>query len=507
MAAPLTGSALPVSIGEGYAIRAPGVRGVADLQRPRSGDERARSRAPRDGTPALEDALRQTNVRETREVELILEPRREAGLPSSARGTAGAQNIELQVPDLGPEVGQLVLACDEAGVLTWHLPVDQQQRVEPPASRGAGGVKRFVIPAIHPAPPPPGAALQRGLIGMAGRKLLKVLVYPVVDPVIGRISETFAERWEERHRPYGLRTFTPDTFRQPRTDPLSAVDWDALQEGRSLLFIHGTFSTAHGAFNLIADGPFTALFDRYRGRVFAYDHFTLSHDPRRNVEWFLQQLPAGPPLEVDIVCHSRGGLVARTLSEQPSAFGLDTSRLAVRRVVFVGVPNGGTLLAHPDHMVTMIDRLTTALNLFPSGAITETLEAIITTVKVVGHGALGGLDGLASMRPGGAFLTRLNQGAPVGDGYYAIAADYTPTDEGLRALIAGSLVDGVLDRVFEDVGNDLVVPEPGVYSANGSGAFPIPEARVLRVPANAGVLHTTFFGYEPACAKISEWLA
>lgn len=507
MAAPLSGSSQPVPIGEGYAIRAPGIRGVADLQRPRSGGERARSRAPRDGTPALEDALRQTNVTETREVELILQPRREAGLPSSARGTEGAQNIELQVPDLGPEIGQLVLACDEAGVLTWHLPVDREQRVEAPASRGAGGVKRFVIPGVQPAPPPPEAAVQRGLIAIAGRKLLKVLVYPVLDPVIGRISETFAERWEARYRPYGLRMFTPDTFRQPQAVRLSAGDWDALRAGRSLLFIHGTFSTAHGAFSLFADGPFKALFDRYAGRVFAFDHFTLSHDPRRNVEWLLAQLPAGRPLEVDIVCHSRGGLVARTLSEQPSVFGVDTSRIAVRRIVFVGVPNGGTLLTNPDHMVAMIDRLTTALNLFPGGAITETLEAIITTVKVVGHGALGGLDGLASMRPGGEFLTRLNQGAPVGDGYYAIAADYTPTDQGLRALIAGSLVDGVVDRVFEEVGNDLVVPEPGVYGSNGSAAFPIPDSRVLRVPASAGVLHTTFFGHQQACAKISEWLA
>jgi hypothetical protein len=111
------------------------------------------------------------------------------------------------------------------------------------------------------------------------------------------------------------------------------------------------------------------------------------------------------------------------------------------------------------------------------------------------------------MRPGGPFLERLNHGAPVGDGYYAIAADYEPTDQGLRALVARSVADRVLDRVFEDVGNDLVVPEPGVYSANGSGAFPIPEGRVLRVPAKAGVLHTTFFGHEPACAKLAEWLA
>ena len=505
MAAPLTGSSQPVPIGEGYAVRAPGIVGVADLQHPRSHGERARSRSPRDGTPALEEALANTNVTETREVELTLQPRRPGATAAVGRGAAGGETIELEVPDLGPAVGQVVLATDEAGVMTWHLPLDMPVAGTPGATRGTGAKKRFRIPATQPAPPP-GTAANRGLIGMAGRKLLKVLVYPIVDPAIGAISEAFAERWETSRRPYGLRMFTPEAFRQPGAAPLSAADWAALQGGRSLLFVHGTFSTAHGAFNLIADPVFRSLFDRYEGRVFAFNHFTLSHDPHRNVDWLLQQLPSGPPLEVDIICHSRGGLVARTLAEQPPVAGVDAARIAVRRIVFVGVPNAGTLLANPDHMITMIDRFTTALNLFPSGAITETLEAIITTVKVLGHGALNGLDGLASMRPGGAFLTALNQGAPAGDGYYAIASDYEPAEQGLRALLTGSLADNVLDRIFENAGNDLVVPESGVYSANGSGAFPIPESRVLRVPPAAGVLHTTFFGHAPACAKIAEWL-
>lgn len=506
MATPLSGSAQPVSLGEGYAIRAPGIRGVAELHRPRSGSERARSRAPRDGTSALEEAFQQTGVTEVREIELGLEPWREVPRPRDARGTQDATTIELQVPDLGPETGQLVLACDERGVLTWHLPVGGQGAAVP-ATRGASGVKRFVIPATPPVSPPAGAAPRRGLLGMIGRKLLKVLVYPVTDPIIGRISDVFAERWEERHRPYGLRRFTPELFRQRQSEPLSAGDFDDLRKGRSLLFIHGTFSTAHGAFNQIADATFRELFDRYQGRVFAFNHFTLSHDPRQNVEWLLSNVPSGAPLAVDIVCHSRGGLVARALTEQPSAFGLDTSRFVARKIVFAGVPNGGTLLAHPDHMVSMIDRLTSALNLFPTGPITEMLESIITAVKVVGHGALEGLDGLSSMQPGGSFLARLNAGTPAADGYYAIAADYEPTADGLRALIAGTLADGVLDRVFEDVGNDLVVPEPGVYSANGCGAFPIPESRLLRVPGTAGVLHTTIFGHEAAGRKMLEWLS
>ena len=56
--ATLTGSTQPISLGEGYALRAPGIRGSADLERPRTQSERSRSRSPRDGTTALDEALR-----------------------------------------------------------------------------------------------------------------------------------------------------------------------------------------------------------------------------------------------------------------------------------------------------------------------------------------------------------------------------------------------------------------------------------------------------------------
>jgi hypothetical protein len=70
----LNGSPQPVSLGGGYAIRAPGVRGTADLERPRPAADRARSRTPADGTDALARALAATNVTEVRQVELRLQP-------------------------------------------------------------------------------------------------------------------------------------------------------------------------------------------------------------------------------------------------------------------------------------------------------------------------------------------------------------------------------------------------------------------------------------------------
>ena len=500
---PLTGTAQPIPLGEGYAVRAPGIQGEATLQRPHT--DASRAGRTDEGTAALDEAFVSTNVTEIRQIEVRVRPT--AGPPpvEPIRSVDAQEMLELQVPDLGPETGQAVLACDESGVLTWHLP-EAGPAPAGTGARGTGPTRRFLIPSTPISAPTPAPGESRSMIGAVGRKLLKVLVYPVTDPILGVISDSFSERWESRNRPYGLRNMSPDDFRLKGAGALQAADWSRLATGRALLMVHGTFSTAHGAFAALPDATFQELHTRYGGRVLAFNHFTLAHDPRQNVEWLLSHLPNDVRLEVDIVCHSRGGLVARTLAEQPSVFGLDTSRVKVRRVVFVGVPNQGTSLADPEHMVKMLDRLTSALNLFPTGLVTEVLEAIITAVKLIGHGALKGLEGLASMRPDGQFLKELNVGQPAGVEYYGIAADYEPRADGLKALVAGKVADTVIDRVFQQVANDLVVPEPGVYSRNGSGAFPIPRDRLLRLPAAEGVMHTAMFGHPQTGVRLAEWL-
>jgi hypothetical protein len=504
----LSGTAVPVQLGEGrYAILAPGLRGSATLTRPPDAATRARSRSREDGTDALDQAFSATGITEVRRVEVVLQPIPGPAPASVLRSSSGDEAIELQVPDLGPEVGQLVLAIDENDALTWHPPVDAGLQVQTPTTRGTGGVKRFRIPARPPAVAPESkATVQRSLIGSLGRKLLKVLVYPITDPIVGAVGEAFASHWEAKHRAPLVRACTPTNRRIPRDAALTPQDWSRLGSGRALFFVHGTFSTAHGAFDSIPDAVFASLYRRYGGRVFAYDHPTMATDPIENVRWLLGQVPPGVQLNVDIVCHSRGGLVSRTLAENPRAFRLEASAWRVHRLVLVAVPNQGTLLADPDHMVAMIDRLTTALNVMPTGPIVETLETLITAVKVIGHGALKALTGLASMRPGGEYLSQLNQGSPDNRGYRAVSVDFEPQGGALGAVIGQRLADHVLDTVFEDAPNDLVVPEHGVWAANGSRAFPIGESALLRVPASAGVIHTTVFGHAPVGESLLAWL-
>ncbi|MEA2488829.1 MAG: hypothetical protein QOH21_621 [Acidobacteriota bacterium] len=504
---PLNGSAQPVDLGFGYALRAPGLRGTVTARDGRQPGTRA---AETSATEALDEAFRHTDVQEARTIELAVTA---APLPPAAaplRTSRGDDAFELDVPAPGPGRGQIVMASNEAGAIHWILPEPESEHAAVANNRDSGPRRRFRIPREIVQAPLDGQS-SRGLLTWARRKILKVLVYPLTDPIVGAFADHYARQWEEANRPYGVRWFTPQDYDQPHGRALTAADWKTLAGGRTLLFVHGTFSTAHSGFAGIDRAKMQELSDRYDGRMIAFNHFTLSDAPDRNVARLLEAMPPGLRLpDVDIICHSRGGLVARTLAENPTAFDIATERIDVKRIVFVAVPNNGTLLANPTHMVQMIDRLTTILNVIPTNFVTEFLEGMITAVKVIGHGGLKALDGLAAMNPDthvNQFLRKLNSTGTKGAvRYFAMTSDYEPVDAALRSVTWMRRADAVIDRVFEDAANDLVVPTLGVYDTNGSAYFPLGTDVLLPFDRKAGVIHTAFFQEKEAQNAILNWL-
>jgi hypothetical protein len=491
----LDGSASPVTVEPGYTLQAPGLIGEATSAPPRG--PAVRGGGPEEATVALDDALAAAGLREARTI--VLDVREQpAAAPSTARTrSTGEEGLELETPDLGPDRGQVVLAIDEDGVMTWTHPEPSDGQA---ARRGTGST-RFVI-RRHVPTPSVEAAPTRGLARAVGHKLLKVLVYPLTDPLLGAVGSSFAAAWERRRRPYGLRTFLPDEHRSPPTAVLDAAAVRSLTDGPTLLFLHGTFSTSHAAFGGLAGETLAALHEQYQGRVLAFDHPTLSVAPERNVEWLLEALPAGRALRLDVVAHSRGGLVGRVLAG--ALGGIDG--VHVRRLVFGATPNLGTALTDADHLVHLLDRMTTMLNLLPPGpasAVTATLEAIVTVVKVLGRAGLAGLDGLAAMQPGGSLIQRLNT-ASVGspEESFALAADFTPSG-GLRSLLTAGVVGAAADRVFGEP-NDVVVPTAGVYDATGPG-FPVDVARRVRFDG-ASVWHGALFRQPETASALCAWL-
>ncbi len=482
---------LPVTVGA-VTLRTPGLQGEATAHQPGTEGMRAAELSTAELDAALQEAGAETL--QTIELEGTLEV--DVGAVPTRSTSFGEPAIEVTVPDPGDAFGQVVLSIDEAGVTTWNLARDDSLAVD--VTRGAAArtyvVRRYV-------PTTPSGAEVRGLIGAIGKKILKVVVFPLLDPLVGAVGEYFVKRWENAKRPYAIRAFGPDDHGDETAPAIDGPGWERLSAGRALLMVHGTFSRASAAFGSIPAQDVSALGGLYGGRVFAFDHPTLSVDPRHNAEWFLSQVPDGTSLDVDIVCHSRGGLVARSLAEKQAAFSLGSRTLRVGKIVFAAAPNDGTPLADTKYMNDFIDSYTTILNLFPDNGVTFVLEGIVAVLKQLAVDTVKGLDGLQSMVKAGDFLHGWLNSGPAGDErYFALAANYEPVNPGLAAYAA----DRLLDAIFK-VGNDLVVPTTSPYEANGAGLFPI-EDRLEFGPAD-GVMHSGYFANATARRQIMDWLA
>jgi hypothetical protein len=481
----------PVELG-GVTLMATGIAGDARLHE-RSG----RALAAELGAGTLIGALEESGVEIRHTVELA----HAQEVAPSSRSAGDEPSLDLTLRDPGPNHGQMLMATDELGLVSWHFAAPAEAAAA--GSRGAGapapdGRRTYRIAARVPLSAP--AAGARGVIGFVGSKLFKELVFPLVDPVLGAVGAAFAGRWEASKRPYRVRQFTPDDYMRSTAVEIDGDGWRRLSAGRALLFVHGTFSRAHSAFGTMPRDFIETLHQRYEGRVFALDHFTLSQDPRQNVDWLLDRLPGDVRLDLDIICHSRGGLVSRVLSEKQGELNTGSRSLRVGRVIFVGSPNAGTVLADPAHMGDLIDTYTNLLNFIPDAGVSDMLAGVVTVAKTLAVGAVGGLKGLQSMQPAGPFGKWLNSGGRAGDTrYFALSSDFTPSDSGLVHLAKNRL----MDLVFKGP-NDLVVPTDGVFAENGSGFFPIEDRLVFT--GSDSVAHTAFFTKRAVREKIMEWI-
>lgn len=485
-----TGNDVPVG---GVVLRTPGLGGVAESYSPAEGG----LRGPDDADEDVATLLREQEIERIETIE-ISEAFEEAGAGETARRTAYDEPaIEVDVSAPNEDYEQVVLYTDESGVTTWNFARDEAGAQD--VRRGAGN-RTYVLRRYVPSSTAEGAL--RGPLGNLGSKFIRVLAFRIFDPVLGALSDFFVDEWEKRKHPHRLRTFTVGD-KAADGETLHGDDLAFYRQGRALLVIHGTGSSTAGGLGGMDPDVLQQLHDRYEKRVFAFDHPTVGTAPRANATWLLQELE-GQGWDVDIVSHSRGGLVARMLIEQASALGLMPGKISVRRVVFAGVPNAGTPLADMEHMQAFVDSYTTMLNLLGHGVpIAATLGSIVAVVKQLAASAINGLDGLQSMDPDGTFLTGLNTGPAGPEAYYALASNYEPPPgSGL-----GALRDAITDNVFEKQPNDLIVPTKGVYKlADTASSARFPVTKVHEFAAGDAVDHSAYFRHPVGAAQIYTWL-
>lgn len=489
----------PVVEGD-FLIESPGIRGRTTARATRTAV--TRSDIPLDANIARAIAVQGGTVRSVLLFDQLDVVAEEPTRPTRA-GASPGRSILAGLPRPGPQEVHALLSVDEADgerVLQWVFPES------PPKSRRAtraGERDVFVVPVLR-APAPKGRA-RRGIGGWIAKKAIAWVVLPVARRLTGAAARKLASEWEAKHRPYRVRTFLDQDYRDVKGRDLTKQEWQALAEDRALLVIHGTLDRASSSFGSLPKDLVTAFHASYGGRVFAFDHPTLSVTPAENATWLakelVQRLPPGSHLELDLLCSSRGGLVGRTIAERPDTLPLDGRTIDVRRVVLAAVPNNGTPLVDQRHMKEFLNVYTNFLQFLPDNLVTDGLDVIVFVLKEVATAALHGLPGLQAMRRGGDFLADLNRPNGKYGKYAALASDYEPGNDGFGRWAQ----DFVLDKVFGSAANDLVVPTSSVTEENGSPAFPIAET--LTIASQHHVTHGAYFRYKPACTLLRKTLS
>ena len=316
-----------------------------------------------------------------------------------------------------------------------------------------------------------------------------------------RMTQQMITTIEAHNKPEGLLNLRHG-WRQPAT-----ADELAASRGRKvLLFVHGVFSSIEGAFNgLDADGAMQKLLAQYDGQVFGYDHWTIAKTPQQNAQDLLSQLPADAGWQVDIVCHSRGGLVVRSLlSSAPHSDDAVLAALAAQRsgriasvgkVYFVAAANQGSPLASPQDMQHFLN-VAAMLASFSGGMALDLVIGLARMVVSLGFGR----PSVEALADGSALIGQLNQGdtllASASSRIYYARADF---DFGRSPL---AQTGALINHLLLDGDNDVVVPYTSVLLPQAQVAddhmlsFGTPQQK------QSEVWHTEFFQQ----AKMREFL-
>ncbi len=387
------------------------------------------------------------------------------------RGATGDDSIVVKV-DRGTNGERQVVLVQEGDRYTWAIPGPEADRVVLP------------IEAL------PGS---RGFLPKSVHRVVHLIGVKTLGWAVRKATSTFVGAWDQKNHPHGLRSWTPRNHRDTTT---AEPDWAAVGRGPALLVIHGFTGSIHGSFGDLPVDVVGRIHDAYDGRTFAFDHPTLAVSPRTNAEWLRDRLRAtNVALQLDILAHSRGGLVAREMAQRLAGDGI-----GVRSVTFVATPNDGTPLADPKRPTGLLDALTNLVGAVPGSDLVELVLELLKDAVV--ESALEGLEGLVAMSPGGEYLTALNALVlPPGLCVRSISADFEPRSS---AGIVETARNRAVDAYFGGLRNDLIVPTLSTIVTSGS--FSVPAGQRLVLDSSRGVDHSSFWTNPRALQQLSAWL-
>jgi pimeloyl-ACP methyl ester carboxylesterase len=298
---------------------------------------------------------------------------------------------------------------------------------------------------------------------------------------------------------------------------------------RALLIIHGTFSKSDVIFDELMASPdgkaFLKKAESVYKQVLSFDHPTLSISPVLNAI-DLERALAGYTGIIDIVCHSRGGLVA--------AWWMKLGARNVGNVVFVGSPLEGTSLAAPARLKESLDVLA---NIADTGRIAATAGGVIVPwagpllgvaaglMQVLGavlsigartpllDAGVAVVAGLASQSrvQNNQELLRLHESAwPSTPTCFGVISDFEPANpdeewwQFWKKIRTGAmtLANAAVDPIFNGP-NDLVVDNISMTRLQNN-AFP--AAQVYNFGTNSHVHHCNYFAQPETAAFLTKTL-
>ncbi|UJS20909.1 MAG: caspase family protein [Candidatus Brocadia sp.] len=295
-----------------------------------------------------------------------------------------------------------------------------------------------------------------------------------------------------------------------KTDPVT--HWDGVRDlvkgnKKALLFIHGTGSSLEGGYEDVPPAILETLKDTYPV-ILGYDHFTLSKTPLENAREMLMKLKesgiSDVGLKFDVITHSRGGLVLRSLVELT-----DEGYRYVDRVTMVACPAGGTSLADTskwDSLSKMVNLLTNIF-FFAGGAPMKIFFSLVGgLVKFLSQKIKDqSIPGIWAMDPHSDFINTLNKKGTDVKGvvtYDTIGSEFEPS--GISAGgVRDDIIDGIADAFF-GAPNDLVVDTEKMIVDWPKGIQGKKTLSHAFQPADH-VYHLNYFKQAETYRKISEF--
>ena len=378
-----------------------------------------------------------------------------------------------------------ILYQDSTGLKRWYYP----ERAREEGFESVSQSVQFRIPALDDAQ----SSEEEGFESFRPFNRLLRLISWVTDPVIGQVVGRGIAAIEKRKRPYKIVSLGKEGVK-------GEADPGQLREGRSLVLCHGTFSSIEGSFgDLIGTEEFGQLCDHYNGRVFGFDHPTLSEGPRDNANVLWEFISRVEGATFDVMGTSRGGLVARYLAEHVR----NAATFSLGRLIFVATPNRGTPLAIGESSFELIDRLTNLIAWATPVTRGPIFEGILIGVKLLMKGTIEALPGLQAMNPMHEPLEFMNKFNAPTESVYGISSNFEA--RGNLARLAVRLVDQhVLDGIFREK-NDGIVPSEGVCDTGVEAAgFPIPTEHTMHVTGNTH--HLNYFEDVSIRNQVLDWL-